>query len=189
LPYFGNESRDQDQLETRPGRIANSYHRGRQSLRRLYAYGAASSASLLSQVEAVVQMADWELLYSRHGVAVDGYELARAVLEKGGVAEARIDELFLPQLPVVLPAFQPNPLALDESKEVFGHIDVAFEITKYGRGRGIEILDSVGAPQEAQDALVTLIANSRFRPRPTNGRFTGDSHVVVRYHVYDRASP
>jgi hypothetical protein len=184
LPYFGNESRDQQQLETRPDRIANTYHRGRQSLRRLYAYGAASSGSLLSQVEALVHMADWELLYSHHGNAVDGYELARALLAKAGVAEVRIDELFLPQLPVVLPAFQPNPLARDESKKVAGHIDVAFEITKYGRGRGIEVLDSVDATGDAQDALVALIGNSRFRPRPTSGRFTGDSLVVVRYHVY-----
>ena len=187
LPYFGSESDEERQAEARPDRIGDSYHRGRQSLSRLYAYEAASSAPLLSQAEAIVQMADWELLYSHHAAAIDGYDLARALLEKAGVAQASLDELFLSHLPVVLPAFQPNPLAPDESQHALGHIDVAFEITKYGRGRAVEIVESVNASPDAEHALVRLIASSRFRPRPTSGRFTGDSHVMMRYHVYDGA--
>jgi hypothetical protein len=140
---------------------------------------------LASQAEAIMQMGDWELLYSHHADAIDSYELARAFLERADTAQASIDELFLPPLPVVLPAFQPNPLARDESKDAVGHIDVAFEITKYGRGRAVEIVESFNATRDAQDAVVRLIANRRFRPRPTGGRFTGEAHVVVRYHVYD----
>jgi hypothetical protein len=90
----------------------------------------------------------------------------------------------VPELPVVLPAFQPNPLARDETKEAIGHIDVEFDVTKYGRGRDVEILDAANATRDAQDRLVRLIATSRFRPRPVAGTFGRASRVAVRYYLY-----
>jgi hypothetical protein len=188
LPYLGSKSSTADEtreLETKPYRLSDTYNRGRQSLSRLYAYDAAASRPLLSQASAIVQMADWELLHSNNGDAVNGYRLVRAALQRAGTEEASIDELFSPTVPVVLPAFQPNPLARDETRDETGHIDVAFEITKYGRGRAIEILDAKNATRDAKARLVSLIALSRFRPRPTNGEFVGDSRVVVRYYLYD----
>jgi hypothetical protein len=87
----------------------------------------------------------------------------------------------------VLPAFQPNPLARDESKDATGHIDVAFDITKYGRGRAVDILDAANVTRDAQERLVALIMNSRFRPRPSDGAFDRASRVAMRYYVYDGA--
>ncbi len=162
-----------------------AYYRGRQSLRRLYGYGAVRNAPTVQQVEALVQMADWELLFSRHGNAVDAYELAVAILRNADGASITMERLFVPELPVVLPAFQPNPLARDESKDATGHIDVAFDITKYGRGRAVEILDAANATRDAQHRLVRLIMNSRFRPQPSNGVFDRSSRVAMRYYVYD----
>lgn len=188
LPYLGSTSATAEEtreLETKPYRLSDTYNRGRQGLSRLYAYDAAASRPLLSQASAIVQMADWELLHSNNGDAVNGYRLVLAALQTAGTAEASIDELFSPTVPVVLPAFQPNPLARDETRDEMGHIDVAFEITKYGRGRAIEILDANNATRDAKARLVSLIALSRFRPRPTNGEFVGDSRVVVRYHLYE----
>ena len=112
LPYPSAGS--QDDGRAREARITDPYHRGRQSLRRLYAYDAASSRPPLSQADAVVQMADWDLLYSHHGRAIEGYALVRACCERAGVADASIEQLFSPPIPVVLPAFQPNPLARDD---------------------------------------------------------------------------
>ena len=165
-----------------------AYFPGRQSLYRLYEYETAASRPMRSQADAAVQIADWELLYSNHGDAVRRYAHVLAELQRVGVANASIDQLFSPQIPVVLPAFQPNPLARDESRVAIGYIDVAFEITKYGRGRAVEILDTTNATREAQSRLVSLIMLSRFRPRPTNGEFGGDSRVVVRYYLYDGAN-
>ncbi len=162
-----------------------AYYRGRQSLSRLYGYGAARNAPTVQQVGALVQMADWELLYSRHGNAVDVYEFAVATLRGTDGAATAMEDLFMPALPVVLPAFQPNPLARDESKDATGHIDVAFDITKYGRGRAVEILDAANVTRDAQHRLVSLIMNSRFRPRPADGAFDRSSRVAMRYYVYD----
>jgi hypothetical protein len=42
----------------------------------------------------------------------------------------------------VLPAFSPDRLVSSEAPDSSGYIDVAFEITKYGRGKSVEFLDS-----------------------------------------------
>jgi len=191
LPYFGSASSVDGEAPRhviRPHQVGDTYHRGKQSLQRLYAYDVAGSRPLLSQVNALVQMADWELLHSNNGTAVDGYELLISALQVAGIDPSRIDELFLPEVPIVLPAFEPNPFVRDETRQTVGHIDVAFYITKYGRGRGIEILDSGNAARQARDRLVSLIMTSRFRPRPTNGEFRGVTRVVARYYVYDGSS-
>jgi hypothetical protein len=165
--------------------MMDPYQRGRQSLQRLYAYGAASSRPLLRQADAAVQLADWDLLHSHNGQAVSSYASAYALLAEAGVAEASIAQLFAPQLPVVLPAFQPNPLAPDEARPTRGHIDVAFEITQYGRARAVEIRDSANASGEDQGRLVSLVKSQRFRPRATAGQFADATPVALRYYLYE----
>jgi hypothetical protein len=185
-PSMGSlDDADGPKLETQHVRIMDPYHRGRQSLRRLYAYGVASSDTPLSQADAAAQIADWDLLHSHHGEAVARYELIYAMLQQAGVPRASIAQIFLPETPVVLPAFQPNPLARDETRPATGHIDAAFEITRFGRGRAVEILDEVHAPDAARRRLADLITNSRFRPRSADGSFGGTSAVVVRYYLHD----
>jgi len=66
------------------------------------------------------------------------------------------------------------------------YIDVAFEITKYGEGKSIEILDtSTNTTKDARLQIRDLINWSRFRPRMANGAFEDPSRVVVRYYVND----
>jgi hypothetical protein len=180
------DSDDEGNVVTKHTHLMDPYHRGRQSLRRLYAYGAASEGSSLSQANAVVQMADWDLLYSHNGQAVQSYEAAHEMLEQAGAPEASIDQLFAPPTPVVLPAFQPNPLANDAGRDPTGHIDVAFEITKYGRGRAVEFLDEANAPPPEKQRLLNLIKSNRFRPRLMDGEFADAAPVRMRYYLYDR---
>jgi hypothetical protein len=165
--------------------MMDPYQRGRQSLRRLYAYGAASSSPVRNQADAVAQLADWDLLHSHNGQAIGGYTAAYAMLEKADAAEASIAQLFAPPVPVVLPVFRPNPLAPDEARPATGHIDVGFEITQYGRARAIEIRDSANAGGEAQQRLVSLVKSRRFRPRATAGQFAGATPVMLRYYLYE----
>jgi hypothetical protein len=169
--------------EPRDDRFRAPYYRGRQSLRRLYAYEVAASSPALARATAIVQIADWDLLFSSNGLASDGYALALRMLEDSGVDDASIAQLFAPELPVVLPSFESSPLARDETRAETGHIDVAFAITKYGRARDIEIRGAANATEAAQDDLVSLLKSSRFRPRLTQGRFADSSPVVVRYYL------
>jgi hypothetical protein len=115
---------------------------------------------------------------------MESYALARAMLEQAGAAAASIDELFAPSTPVVLPAFQPNPLMRDEARATTGYIDVAFEITKYGQSRAVEILDAANATVAAKRNLLALIRNNRFRPQLTDGEFADATPVRVRYYLY-----
>jgi hypothetical protein len=164
--------------------MMSPYRRGRQSLRRLYLYGAASAAPALQQADAIAQIADWDLLHSYNGQAVSSYEAARALLERAGPSDAALQTLFAPEIPVVLPAFGPNPFAPQAGRPATGHIDVAFEITKYGRGRAVRVLSAENAPADAVSELAGLIKANRFRPRLTAGRFADAAQVTLRYQLY-----
>ena len=193
LPYPDERPLEGDSLDsdaqgnfvTKHAHIMDPYHRGRQSLRRLYAYTAASEGTLLQQADAVVQLADWDLLYSHNSQAIESYELAHTMLEQEGAAEASVEQLFDPLMPVVLPAFQPNPLARDATRAETGYIDVGFEITKYGRSRAVEILGDANATHAAKQDLVALVRSSRYRPRLTEGAFADAAPVRVRYYLYE----
>jgi len=192
LPYPDQRPLEGDSLDdasdantaTKQAHIMDPYHRGRQSLRRLYAYGAASEGSSLLKADAVVQLADWDLLYSHNNQAIESYELAHSMLEQEGAQETSVEQLFEPSTPVVLPAFQPNPLARDETRAETGSIDVEFEITKYGRGRAVEILDDANATHSEKQDLMALIRSIRYRPRLTQGAFADVAPVRMRYYLY-----
>jgi hypothetical protein len=191
-PAAGPEQREQsdgepksvDRLSPRPNvhGIAD-YGFGRKSLERLLAYENASSAPLHEKIDALVRIADWDLLYSYNSNALEDYERAYEMLEQAG-AQASIDELFSPKTPVVLPAFMSNPLVSDQTQTSSAYIDVAFEVSRYGESRKIRILDNTTDATDADKArLVDLIQRSRFRPRGTNGEFARASPVVLRYYL------
>lgn len=179
----GSERLDFD-VEPTQIEMMSPYRRGRQSLRRLYMYSTVSGGPALEQADAIAQIADWELLYSHNGQAVSSYEAARVVLERAAAKGAAMETLFAPPIPIVLPAFLPNPLAPREARPATGYIDVAFEITKYGRGRAVEVVNVDDASAAAVAELVGLIKNSRFRPRLTAGRFADSAPVAFRYYLY-----
>jgi hypothetical protein len=186
LPYRDTDSSQADRVHAaKHRRLRDPYYRARQSFQRLYAYGVAGSAPELTKIDAIVQSADWDLLHSNNGSSVEEYERAYEMLVSSGADPAAIAQFFSPRVPIVLPAFERNPLLPDETQPVTGHVDVAFEITPFGRARKVEVLDAVGATDAARKRLVSLISKSRFRPRTNDGEFTAATRVVVRYAVND----
>jgi tetratricopeptide (TPR) repeat protein len=182
--YDSDELRDLEHQLLRISYDGQRYNFGRNSLRRLIAYDTASAAPWLTRVKGVVQIADWDLLYSHNGMALDMYSDVHEELKSKNIAADVIDEFFSPATPVVLPAFFPNPLISPETEDSTGFIDVAFEITKYGRGQSIQILDTTtNASNAARDELERVIKRSRFRPQLTEGAFVRTEPVVVRYYL------
>lgn len=160
------------------------YLTGKRSLERLATYETKAAAPPLRQVEAQVHIADWELLHSRNPAALDAYGALHAQLSSSAAPEGLLEHVFAPDLPVVLPAFEPNPLSSVETPESIGHIDVAFDVTHLGKSRRIEILETTRNATDAQkDRLVRLIERSRFRPRTVDGALARRAPVVVRYYV------
>jgi tetratricopeptide (TPR) repeat protein len=187
--FSGDELRD---LEMELVRTSYLYGQnpnvGKESLRRLLAYDEASAAPVETRVESLVQLADWDLMFangrSESDAVLETYEAAYR--ELAGSSQASIDEVFSPKTPVVLPAFLPNPLASEQTPGSKAYIDVAFEISKYGKGDGIEIIGSTNNVTDASKKnLVRVIARRMFRPRLTAGRVVESSPVVVRYYLND----
>ena len=163
-------------------------YQGNGMLRRVYAHHVRYSAPLPVQMNALLQMADWDLLYAsgrkQNEAAFQAYEALHDRLVQKGLEPSFIDEIFSPRVPIVLPTFAPSRLVFGEAPGSLGYLDVAFEITKYGEGKSVEILDtSTNKTEAARRQIRDLIQWARFRPRMANGAFEDPSRVVVRYYV------
>jgi tetratricopeptide (TPR) repeat protein len=164
----------------------NHYRLGRLALQRLFAYATETSARSLSQIDAIVAIADWDLLYSRNTLALDGYELAYGMLEQMAEAETSIERIFASKQPVMLPTFSPNPLVADETAESRGYIDFAFAITQYGESRRIEIVGATpNTTDEDKNRAARLITRNRFRPKVVDAEAVDAPRVVARYYLYE----
>jgi hypothetical protein len=157
-------------------------------LRELHSLAVRTAEPLAVQMNALVDIADWLLRFAagrkETEEAFEFYEVLYKRFGQVGMEPAWIDDVFSPSLPVVLPAFVPNPLASIETSSSAGFIDVAFEITKYGEGKSIEMLDtSTNTTDTARMRLRDRIRWSQFRPRVVDGAFEDVSRVVVRYYV------
>ena len=182
--YSSDELRELEMQLVRSSYQYGSFRTGRDSLGRLLVYETATSEPGLSQTDALIQLADWDLLYESNASALKMYKTAYQQLERDGIAETSIQERFSPKTPIVLPAFVPNPLSSEKTRDSTGYIDAAFEITGDGRSRRVEILDTTkNATRAAQKRLVQLILRSRFRPIMTDGTFVKKTPIVVRYYV------
>jgi hypothetical protein len=147
-------------------------------------YRASRIGTVEELAKALVELADWDLVFARNGKALDQYVEAYEMLVSEGVPAASIREIFSPETPVLLPTFLPNPLAGSAPDEPAGHIDVSFELGKYGTSRKVEVLDVSGEGAAAPEKdLVKLIVTNRFRPRLVDGVSDGGGPYQVRYYV------
>ncbi|MDX1562825.1 MAG: hypothetical protein R3305_07845, partial [Gammaproteobacteria bacterium] len=169
----------------------SSYDSGQRAYEVLADYAAEDGNTLL-QAEMLVQLADWELFYSRHlgtvvrDSALAKYQEAYRLLSGEQVSAAAIEALFSPATPVVLPSFVRTSL-VPAGAESAHYIDVSFVIARNGEGDGIEIVgssDDVGRA-EIRD-LVQAIKRNRFRPRVARDGELDMTPVTVRYEVVPR---
>ena len=163
----------------------------RDGYRRLIAYDAASGETWVKRAATIVRAADSELVCSQtrplhRDAALELYREAYDVLARNGVARASIEEMLSPEVPIKLsgspPAeaysMSPGPAAGSE-----GHIDVAFEITKHGRARNVEIVDeTASAADDNRRRAVELVRTGLYRPRIIDGKIADAAQVVWRYH-------
>ncbi|HEY3517925.1 MAG TPA: hypothetical protein VGL98_12835 [Gammaproteobacteria bacterium] len=157
---------------------------------RLIAYEIHAGAPAAARANAFADLADWHLLVTSpdrrrfddmSDAAFRIYEGAYRLLQENDDASA-ITEIFSPELPVTLPTFQPNPFASAAAAEPSRYVDVAFEVTKYGRSERIEILATTKDASRAEKRdLIQLIETTTFRPRFVDGKLADSAPVVLRY--------
>ena len=160
------------------------------SLVRLIAYEIRSEAPAADRSNAFAELADWHLLSTpadrRHfekstDTALEIYARAYGELQRDDEARAT---MFSPEVPVTLPTYERNPFASAAAGTSARHIDVSFDVTKYGRAERIEILaSSKDATRGEERDLMRLIESTSFRPRYIDGKLADSASVVVRYHL------
>ena len=135
--------------------------------RRVGYTGAASPGETVDYARALVELADWSLLFSRNGTAVKRYAQAYSLLVEQRVSETSIQEFFPTNTPVFLPTFAPPPLDGAVVAGSSDYVDVDFEIGKYGQPRKVTIVTVAGPDAEAiSKQLAAAIGGGRFRPSP-----------------------
>jgi tetratricopeptide (TPR) repeat protein len=179
----------------REGEPAGANPSGWVNLVRLIALEARSGAPAAARANAIAELADWLLVSTpldrRRYVendegALELYGRAYRELEQDDEARASI---FSPEVPVTLPASEPNPFASAATAESPRYLDVSFDITTQGRGERIEILETTqGATRAEERELIRSIESANFRPRFFDGKLADAAPVVVRYHLSDEAA-
>jgi tetratricopeptide (TPR) repeat protein len=189
--YSSTELRE---IETKLVRVAydhRAYGSGRESLRRLIAYDVANAEPMPVRVDALVRLADWDVLlthatrvYTKYDEVLAEYQAAYNSLAREGADPAAIEAIFAPQVPVTLPTFLPNPLVSEKTQSSIGYVDVEFGVNQYGKAERVRILDStMNAPRSARRDLEHLIERSSYRPRMVDGRVAESAPLRLRYYL------
>jgi len=192
----GNVAEHQAELEDLEARLMHTYYLEASQRRRyvgpddlLYGLGLVSyqrrieytrvaPPTPVEYARTLVERADWSLLFSRNGTALKRYAEAHALLVEQRAPAASIEELFPSDTPVFLPTFAPLIDAAADAASA-GHIDVDFEVGKYGQPRNVTIVAVAGdGAATASKDLAAAINNGRFRPSPL-----GDSARWTPYRV------
>ena len=147
-----------------------------------YTGTAASPSQALDYARALIELADWSLLFSRNGAAVKRYAEAYDLLVGQSVSTESIEQFFPTETPVFLPSFAPPPLDGAAVAGSTGYVDVDFEIGKYGQPRRIAIVAVEGErAEELSKQLAFAIGSGRFRPSP----LVGGAEYRLRYSLAD----
>jgi tetratricopeptide (TPR) repeat protein len=159
------------------------YGLGLVSYQRRIGYTAAGYTNAVDHARALVEFADWSLLFSRNSTALRRYEEAYSLLVERNAAAA-IEELFPSATPVFLPIFAPTPLE-GAVTGAAGYVDIDVEVGRYGQPRKVTIVAAAGdGVTDAADDLSAAFSHGRFRPSPLPdaGRAT---EYRLRYSLAD----
>jgi len=170
------------------GRREGLFRLGRTSYQRLLRY-AIKTDDVDVATQAMVGLADWHLLFHRNATALQLYSDAWQAMLELGVDEDRLEEIFNPEVPVVLPAFQPNPLARSPadgsaSRPADAYLNVKLVMSRYGRSRLRDLSISPDPAEETiEDRIRRIVSRSRFRPLVIDGEAQHTAEFEFRYYV------
>lgn len=188
----------------------NAFARGEEALQKIIAIRAEHVAQadpgsavhdelVRQQAEAVLDLADWHLLFDRRQAARGTYREAwDLVAEHDALAEGVFDRV------VLLPSFEPRlgpteiqnvsipqhasslqsrqPAAGMQRRGRYGYVTMAFDINRFGRATNVDIVD---AGAEGDDnvyrRMVGALRDSLLRPRIDGGEPVDMTGLVYRF--------
>jgi hypothetical protein len=185
---FLNLSEENRQLSRKYARAEDEGESALQDLIRLYRDNPNGPPG--AEEQAIVNLGDWYLTFGDQGDAFRAYDLAYTQLVQDEREEVRrqVEKLFgrpvsLPELPLLESI---EGVEEPETRPVTGHVTVQFDVTRYGRTKNIQIVDSL--PENhipRRKRIKSLIAGTRFRPRYIDGAAVDTEHMVLRYVFRD----
>lgn len=170
---------------------SDDYYLGRESHKRRMAYLVADEKRTATQlVTAMLEEADWDVLFGHKTEGVDKYNAAYKFFNENPGILAEAGAAIYPSVPVVLPTYLPAPnsrerlgIATDATVNYFGYIDVSFALTKFGKARKIKQLGTGGeVTRNMEIRLNEYLRRVQFRPR-YQGTAVDTRVMTVRYYV------
>jgi hypothetical protein len=170
---------------------SESYDLGMESHKRRISYIYNNQdANPRALATAMLEEADWELLYERKPQASDRYDTAYAFFEGNPEMKAQAMDILYPPVPTVLPAYLPAPnsreklgIPADAQVSFFGYIDVQFSLTKNGKARRIRQLGTGGeVTRNMEIRLNQYLRNVQFRPLYAGTEVFTDP-IRLRYYI------
>lgn len=149
------------------------YRQGREALERRRDYLAGLDAAVEDQLLAHLDVADWMLYFGRQRMkALELYADIRADFA-GRLPAERLQALLAPPHPQPLPSFvKPSwsraALGLPEDLALAykGHIDVEFELNRFGRTAAVKVLGASNPEARlVEQRLLRSLRRTQFRPR------------------------
>lgn len=143
-------------------------------------------------VDAIILLADWNLLFKKKVSADETYRRAWDLIVKLEDHEEHVEEIFgeptsLPSLSITGTSFgeaektSARP-AVKSSRTGLGAIVIEFDITTSGRAIGAEVVEAdPGATKGDIVKAKRQLRRSRFRPRYENGVAVENPNVQIRY--------
>jgi len=173
-------------------RSSFSYHEGRNVFERMLIYIYNNpDANTLQLADTIMELGDWNLLFNRGMSARKKYKEAWQHLRDLGAENELLEAYFGPQMPVHLPRFTAKPnsrekfsISSEAELEYEGYVDITFTISKYGRAKRFEILNTEGEiTKKIESRLRRYLRNSPFRPRFDEEGNSVSGKVSLRYYV------
>lgn len=166
-----------------------SYVNGRSVYERLRFYQSLQPTDALARAQLLVEEGDWHVLFQHHARGLRFYRAALQLLQQNAVPADQIAALLAPALPQQLPGFAALPhsrayfgLAADAALQWEGWIDVELELSRYGRIKRLDFIDSSnGTDKVVQRRLRRLLLANPFRPRVLSTTEHAPQEYRVRY--------
>jgi hypothetical protein len=170
---------------------ADEYALGVDAHKRILAYIYNDPNTKPAQLAtAMLEDADWDLLYERKPQAADKYAVTYRFFEANPELQQQVMDVLYPSVPVVLPVYLPAPnsreklgIPAEAKVSFFGYIDMEFRLTKFGKARGIRQIGKGGEVTHNMEIRVNqYLRNVQFRPRFT-GTEADTGEVRLRYYI------
>lgn len=165
-----------------PRTTVNRYGAGERALTRaVEIYEQHPELPARERAQALLDLADWFLIFDKWNSAFETYGEARDLLLAEGWEEAEVTALFAEPQPLVFPLpAPPGPPSGETVERLRGYIDIRYDVTDRGRVRDVDIL---GADPEGLMDFRTrkAVKAARFRPRFVDGQPADTAGIEYRH--------